>query len=87
MTMYRLAEDNVKKEVAKGELWLDRDVLRMGDFAFELSKIKTLALIQKKVLVLTCEDDYFEIRADKPRCLRKYLAAWNHYRTTVVEGA
>jgi len=87
MTMYRLTEDNVKEEVAKGELWLDQDVLRMGEHAFELSQIKTLALIQKKVLVLSTEEDYFEIRAENPRCLRKYLAAWNYHRESIGQGA
>ena len=86
MTMYRLNENNVKEEIARGDLWLDGDVLRMGDHAFELSAINSLALIQKRVMILTCEEGYFELRAEQPRCLRKYLAAWNNCRENAAKG-
>ena len=33
------------------------------------------------------EDKYYEIRAERPRCLRKYLAAWHNHQESLTEGA
>ncbi len=87
MTLYRLSEEEGKEQLAQGTLLLDQDVLWFADHRFELAKISHLALIQKRVVVLTYGDGYYEIRADQPRCLRKYLAAWNNYRDSVTKGA
>jgi len=87
MTLYRLSEEKGKEQLAQGLLLLDKDVLWLADQPFELAKINQLALIQKRVIVMTYEDQYYEIRADRPRCLRKYLAAWHNYRDDVAKGA
>ena len=78
MTIFRLNESGEKEKLAQGDLVLDGNELRIADFVFDLNQIGNLALIQKRVLVLTHQDTYYEIRADKPKCLRKYLAAWKN---------
>ncbi len=87
MTLYRLTEEGSKEQIAQGTLLLEQNVLRVADQQFELAGISQLALIQKRVIVMTYGDVYYEIRADEPRCLRKYLAAWNHYRENTEKGA
>lgn len=85
VTLYRLNED-AKEEIAQGTLMLENDVLRIRGRAFELKKISQLALIQKRVIVMTYEDAYYEFRADRPRCLRKYLAAWHNCQASQEKG-
>lgn len=87
MTLYRLTEEGSKEQIAQGTLLLEQNVLRVADQQFELAGISQLALIQKRVIVMTYGDVYYEIRADEPRCLRKYLAAWNHCRENTEKGA
>ena len=85
LTLYRLGEGRRKEVLAQGTLRLEPDALTLEGYRFELENISQLALIQKKVIVMTCEDAYYELRADQPRCLRKYLAAWNNYRTSKMK--
>ena len=80
MTLFRVSEEKGKEQLAQGTLVLENGALKLGDCSFELDKIANLALIQKKIIVMTYEDTYYELRADRPRCLRKYLAAWNNHR-------
>jgi len=87
MTLFCLSEEKGKEQIAQGTMLLEQDVLKVGDHCFELGKISNLALIQKRVIVMTYEDAYYEIRADQPRCLRKYLAAWKNHRETMEKGA
>jgi len=87
MTLYCLSEEKGKEQLAQGTMLLDQDVLWIADRHFELAKISNLALIQKRVVVMTYEDTYYEIRADQPRCLRKYLAAWKNHRESIEKGA
>lgn len=87
MTLYRLSDREKKEILAQGTMLLEREVLRFADHSFELSKISHLALIQKRVIVMTYEEQYYEIRADRPRCLRKYLAAWQNCRSKMERSA
>lgn len=87
MTLYRLSEEKGKEQLAQGTLLLEDDALQLGDYRFELARISHLALIQKRVIVLSCEGQYYEIRAQKPRCLRKYLAAWQNHLNSGAKGA
>ena len=87
MTLYRLSEEKGKEQLAQGTLALDGNRLCLGDYSFELDQIGNLALIQKRVIVLTYEDAYYEIRAAKPRCLRKYLAVWRNRQDEITKGA
>ena len=86
MTLYRISEEKGKELLAQGTLLLEKDALRLADYSFELCAIQQLALIQKRVIVMTCGDEYYEIRAEQPRCLRKYLAAWKNAQEADSKG-
>lgn len=86
MTLYRLSGEKGKELLAQGTLFLDGDSLGINDQQFKLAKISNLALIQKRVMVLTYEDVYYELRASEPRCLRKYLAVWNNFHSENTKG-
>ena len=87
ITLYRLSPEKGKEQLAKGTLVLEDGELRLGEYAFALEKITNLALIQKRIAVLTYEDVYYEIRAERPCCLRKYLASWHHSQKSVAKEA
>ena len=80
MTLYRLSQNEKKEQLAYGELCLENDELRLENCVFSLSQISNLALIQKRIMVFTYEDVYYEIRAARPSCLRKYLAVWHNHQ-------
>ena len=84
--LFRLDEKK-KTQLAHGTLKLEEDMLKVEDQAFELKQITNLALIQKKLIVFTYQDTYYELRADKPKCLRKYLIVWKKKNDAVQKGA
>lgn len=65
-----------QKEIARGSLAFDPDGLRFGQLHFPFCQISNMALLQRRKLVFTHEDRYFEVSRKKPLCMRKYLAAW-----------
>lgn len=67
-----------EQNLEKGVLFQYRDALRLGGREFLLSKIRSMAMVQNNVLLFDIGDKYYELRALKPRCLRKYLALWQN---------
>lgn len=85
MTLKVLSDENSQPE--EGTLRLEENELVFGNHRFAFDKISNLALIQKRVMVLNVEEQYYEIRGSKPLCLRKYLILWNEYRRAMEKGA
>ena len=44
----------------------------MGDVVFELDKLEDMAIVQTSRLLFTSQGAYYEIRASKDTCIRKY---------------
>ena len=65
-----------QKEIARGSMTFRMDGFQLADMDFSYSRISNMALLQRRKLVFTHEDRYFEISRKKPLCMRKYLAAW-----------
>ena len=65
-----------QKEIARGSLAFSADGLRLGGMDFPFAAISNMALLQRRKLVFTHDDRYFEISRKDPLCMRKYLAAW-----------
>ena len=76
ITLYRLTEDHTQKRVVEGTLKLFDDMLSIHGNCFLLKDISHMALVQKHILVFTCQGQYYELHAPQPICFRKYLAAW-----------
>lgn len=76
ITLYRLTEDHTQKRVVEGTLKLFDDMLSIHGNCFLLKDISHMALVQKHILVFTCQGQYYEMHAPQPICFRKYLAAW-----------
>ena len=67
-----------QKEIARGSMIFSAEGLRFEELFFPYSQIQNMALLQRRKLVFTHEDRYFEISRKKPLCMRKYLAAWQN---------
>lgn len=79
MTLFHYTAGVRKGEtIESGEMSMDETRLRMGARSFPLAEIGDMALIQRRKLAFMHGEDYYEIKADKPRCLRKYLAMWQN---------
>ena len=83
LTLTRLIDDHNQEVVGKGSLQLRGDVLRCCGTNFQLEEISSMALITTKRLLFTVGDQYYEIKAKKPLCLRKYLLCWQKARAKV----
>lgn len=65
-----------QKLMGRGSLEQYEDRLVCADRSFPLDRIENMAMVQANLLLLSCEEQYWEIRAEKGANLRKYLAIW-----------
>jgi hypothetical protein len=84
LTLSRLVGDHDQEVLGKGSLQLRGNVLRCCGNNFALEEISSMALITTKRLLFTVGDSYYEIKAKKPLCLRKYLLCWQKARAKVT---
>ena len=61
------------REIARGSLSMDRDVLRIGEITLPVAGIRDMATLQNRKLAISTEDHYYELQAPEAMCLRKYL--------------
>ena len=79
MTLFAYASGiNKGSVIATGDLSIENGILHIGSRSFPLTEISDMALIQRKKLAFMHGEDYYEIKADAPRCMRKYLAVWQN---------
>lgn len=67
-----------QKEIARGSMTFDTDGFRFESEVFPYPEIQNMALLQRRKLVFTHKDRYFEISRKEPLCMRKYLVAWQN---------
>jgi len=79
MTLFHYTAGIRKGEIIDtGDVSMNKERMAVGSRSFPLSEINDMALIQRKKLAFMHGEDYYEIKADQPRCLRKYLAVWQN---------
>lgn len=76
MQLTRLDAGHRGERLGVFRLEQERDALVCGEHRFPLAKITSMAMVKANILLLTTEEGYFELRAKKPCCLRKYLSVW-----------
>ncbi len=81
ITLYQLQQDHTQKYLVEGTLKQLDDMLSIHGHCFLLKDISHMALVQKHILVFTCQGQYYELHAPQPICFRKYLAAWQLQNT------
>ena len=83
VTLMKVHPDHGKTLLAAGDLTLDDGTLRVAEYAFPLSDIPTLGVVQRKLLVFIHQGEYYEIRTKTPACMRKYYAVWQNIHEAV----
>ena len=78
LTLTEIGAGHSEQILSRGELCQYTDSISCGDMSFMLSDISNMAMVKSNILLLSSREHYYEIRASKPCCLRKYLAVWNN---------
>lgn len=78
MTLAEILDGHQQQTVTQGQLTLENNRLCCGEMTFALTEIDDMALVQSRNLLLSVGTHYYQIHAEDPTCLRKYLAAWKH---------
>ena len=84
ITLYQLQQDHTQKYLVEGTLKQLDDMLSIHGHCFLLKDISHMALVQKHIMVFTCQGQYYELHAKEPLCLRKYLAVWQQQKAKGV---
>lgn len=79
--LVQILPDHSETTIAKGVLQLAEHSLSIQQQVFPLKSISHLALVQKHIMVFSCEGNYYELHAANPLCFRKYLAVWHNQNT------
>ena len=78
--VYRLDADHGQQILCRDRLILKDGLLRCGQFSWPLEAIDDLGLVQSRNLLMSVGSDYYQLKAAKSCCLRKYRAAWETAR-------
>ena len=76
MILSRIDAGHGEEELARGELVQYADRLCLGAQTFPLAEIRSMAMVQANLLLLSCGETYYQIRAERGANLRKYLEIW-----------
>jgi len=76
VSLIQVLADHKEKQMARGEMYMEKDALNVGGTRFLLEEISNMALIQRRRLTFMHKGRYYEAIADKPSCMRKYLEYW-----------
>lgn len=68
--------DHSENALGHGRMELYSDRLICAGHEFRLEDISSMAMVKSSILLFSENDKYYEIRASKDTCLRKYLTAW-----------
>ena len=76
LTLSEIAPDHRETPVTRGCLRQYEDRLCCGDAVFPLADIRGMAPVQTYLLLLSCQDRYYQLRSENGANLRKYLEIW-----------
>jgi 1-acyl-sn-glycerol-3-phosphate acyltransferase len=76
MRLSRLTDEHGQENLGVGDLVLEDGILTCCGLRVALEEVSSIALVTTKRLLLTVGSDYYELKAKKPLCLRKFLLSW-----------
>ena len=82
VTVLRIEEQHRQTALESGELILENGQLRCGQMQWNLVDISDMGLLQSRNLVMSIGSEYYQLKAAKGSCLRKYRVAWQNARAT-----
>ena len=72
----RIFEGHKTQALSGSELVQREDAILCGGMRFPLREIENMAIVQKRLLLFTCNGGYYTVKCVKGVNLRKYLALW-----------
>ncbi len=76
LTLVQLGDSHDQQILGTGTVELQGGQLRCCGQNFRLEEISSMALITTKRLLFTVGNSYYELKASKPLCLRKFYLCW-----------
>lgn len=76
MSLTAINADHEETPIARGDLLATADAINCAGHEFAFAEIDMMSLVQAKILLFSHQGNYYEIRANKPSCHRKYLSVW-----------
>lgn len=76
VTVFRLDAEHGQEKLCTDRLTLKDGILCCGQQAWPLEAIEDLGLVQSRNLLMSVGSDYYQLKAAKSCCLRKYREAW-----------
>jgi len=76
LTLTLIGSDHEETQIGRGELVMTKDELICAGNRFSVAEIDNMSLVQAKILLFSYDGKYYEIRANKATCHRKYLSQW-----------
>ena len=74
----KITQDHVQQQIGRGRLSMTAETIDCGELSFPLHDISHMDMVNTHKLLFKRDKDYFEIKAGKDSCLRKYLAVWEN---------
>ena len=87
MTLYSIAADHSETVAAHGDMWMNSEVLAVGERRFALKELPQLSIVRQCNMVFSAENEYFEIRGAHPWNARKYVAVHDDLRCKDASGS
>lgn len=81
LTLSEINSDHTEKVLCTGTLQAFSDRVEIGGYSFTLSDITMMAMVQKKTLLFSHGGKYYEVKANRLLCFRKYLGIWNSVKS------
>ena len=78
LTLRKIGSGHRETALGTGTLTQKPDALEIAGRHFPLAGIDSMAMVKTDLLLFTTGEGYYEIRARKPCCLRKYLMVWQN---------
>jgi len=77
VTFSQVSDDHGTTNIAHGRLMFSDGSIGVEGHRFPLDQITDMGIVRADRIIFTFEDKYYEWIAKKPRCMRKYVLAWN----------
>lgn len=82
MTLSQIGANHEETIIATGNASMTKDSIICAEHVFPLNEIENMSIVQASILLFYTGGKYYQIRANKPRCHRKYLTVWQNLKAS-----
>lgn len=81
MTLSEIGSNHAEKIIGTGTASMSKETLVCAGQNFPINEIENMSIVQASILLFYINGKYYQIRANEPRCHRKYLAVWQNIKS------